>query len=622
MFIALVSVHPYPSPQAVPLANAFLRSYLDTLAITTTPLETELMDFFIGQEIAACANDILATGPAAVGFSLYVWNRAICQEMARELRIRKPGITLFAGGPEATADPGALLAEEAFDFLIVGEGEQPFADACAMLAKGESLTGIPGIATLGRNGLELAPSSPLPDLDVIPSPWLSGALETSRYRGILWQLSRGCAFSCDFCFDSRDRNVVRSFSLSRIEAELRHFVASGISQIFVLDSTFNKDKRRAKAILRLIRKIAPRIHFHFEVRSEFIDLEMSQLFAEIICSLQIGLQSSDPMLLKDIGRSFNPEDFIARVGLLNRSGAVFGFDLIYGLPGDTFDGFGRSLDFALRLYPNHLDIFPLAILPGTALAGRCGVLGLQHLPAPPYTMISSPSFSAEHMEQARLLANACDIFYTRGKAVAWFNSVLLTLRLRPSDFLHQFGDWLAIESSPTICETDLVDDRIWQMQRRFLKKLFSPKRLRRLLPLVLDLIDYHHHYSAALLIPPTDTSQHLDPSLVKLLEIPARLAPTTRLAPFTYEILDILDAGEPNIRNFVDHFTPDGSWAAIYPDANEIRTESLIEPYFRLLENLDGHSPTGMIASRLGIPANEALTFLEFAASEGIIVPA
>jgi hypothetical protein len=160
------------------------------------------------------------------------------------------------------------------------------------------------------------------------------------------------------------------------------------------------------------------------------------------------------------------------------------------------------------------------------------------------------------------------------------------------------------------------------MQRGFLKKLFSPKKLRRFLPLVLDLVDYHHQYSAALLAPAPDLTHLPDPSSLRLLEIPVKLAPSTRLAHFDYEILDILDAGEPNIRSFCDHFKPTGSWAAIYPADDGIRTESLVEPYFRLLEQLDGCWPGGRIAARLEIPADEALSFLEFAVAEGIIVPA
>ena len=88
-----------------------------------------------------------------------------------------------------------------------------------------------------------------------------------------------------------------------------------VPQVFVLDSTFNQDVRRAKTILRLIKKIAPRTHFHFEVRSEFIDHEMAELFGEISCSLQIGLQSSDPNILREVNRKFSREAFASKVAL-------------------------------------------------------------------------------------------------------------------------------------------------------------------------------------------------------------------------------------------------------------------------------------------------------------------
>jgi hypothetical protein len=485
---------------------------------------------------------------------------------------------------------------------------------------GEGVAGIPGVAVRGAKGPLPARQSLPVEPDRIPSPYLSGILDTRSYRGILWQLSRGCGFACDFCFDARGSRSVRRFSLERVEEELRHFAATGVSQVFVLDSTFNQEPRRAKAILRLIKKIAPQIHFHFEVRSEFIDREMARLFAQITCSLQIGLQSSNPHVLKNVGRAFDRQDFVAKVTLLNESGAVFGFDLMYGLPGDTLRGFNESIDFALGLYPNHLDIFPLAVLPGTALAARHKAIGLNCLPDPPYTLISSPTFSAAEMAQAGMLAAACDIFYTRGKAVAWFNGVIAPLGLKPSAFLREFGEWLAAEKGAGSGEADLDDREIWQLQRGFMTKLFSRKGLRRLLPLVLDLVDYHHHYAAALQTPPPGIPHERGLQQARLLEIPCRLAPSTRLAAFRYEILEILEAGAPDVRSFADHFPPGGSWAVIYPTASGVCTESIAEPYYRLLEQLDGHTPPGRIAARLGIPTDEALLFLQFAAAEGIIL--
>jgi len=617
MRITLVAVHPYPSPQAVPLANACLQSYLAAVAPDCT-VEIDRADFFLQQENSSCVAEIVKHVPVAVGFSLYVWNRGKCSELADQLRRCLPGIIIFAGGPEATADPAGVLSGTSFDFLISGEGEGPFAAVCTRLAEGADVSDIPGIATRSGAGIALVPAIPIATLDDIPSPWLGGSIDTRLYPGILWQLSRGCGFSCDFCFDSRDRHGVRRFSLARVEAELRHFATTGINQVFVLDSTFNQDLQRAKKVLRLIKRIAPHIHFHFEVRSEFIDRELAELFAGITCSLQIGLQSADPQVLKSVGRSFKRADFVNRTMLLNETGAVFGFDLMYGLPGDTLAGFRDSLDFALGLYPNHLDIFPLAILPGTALAARADAIGLKHLPAPPYTLISSPTFSSEEMLLAQKLALACDVFYTRGRAVAWFNGVLDPLGLRPSEFLQRFGEWLHGQQGDGVSESDLSDHRIWELQRAFLTGTFSAKKLKRFLPAVLDLVDYHYHYAAALLSPPQETSEQI-PAAQELLERPLRLAAAVRLAAFHYEILEILEAGAADVRGFTDQLRRTGSWAVIYPTTEGVCTESVSEVYFKLLQQLDGSSPATQMITRLNIPTSETREFLEFALQEGIV---
>ena len=617
MRVVLVAIHPRRSPQSVPLANAFLQSYL-TVAAPHCPAETERIDFFLGDVTATCLAGIVKLQPAAVAFSLYVWNRAQCRELAEELHRTMPGVTVFAGGPEATADPEGILTAGGFDFLICGEGEAPFAEVCRRLAEGGDVAGLPGVATLQEGGVSLTPATPLTTLDQIPSPWLNGILDARQYPGILWQLSRGCGFTCDFCFDSRGIHGVRRFSAERIDAELRHFAANGVSQVFVLDSTFNQDPQRAKQILRSIGKIAPQIHFHFEVRSEFIDREMAELFAAITCSLQIGLQSADPVVLKQVGRTFRRDDFVRRTMLLNETGAVFGFDLMYGLPGDTLAGFRASLDFALGLYPNHLDIFPLAVLPGTALAARSAGIGLLHIPAPPYTLTCSPTFSAADMQAAGKLAAACDIFYTRGRAVAWFNGVLDPLGLRPADFLQQFGSWLESEPGGASEESDLDDIQVWQLQRAFLATLFTPKRLKRYLPAVLDLVDYHYHYAAALMTPlPAPVTRA--PTRAGLLKMQLRLAPSARLAAFHYEILEILDAGVADVRGFSNNLQQTGSWAVIYPTVEGVFTESIGEQYFRMLEGLDGTAPAGKAAARLGIPDSEAAEFLEFAVKEGIV---
>ncbi|HEX9024185.1 MAG TPA: radical SAM protein [Geobacteraceae bacterium] len=620
MKVVLVAIHPYPSPQALPLGNAFLKAYLSTDPELAERVRVTLLDFFAGGEIATTLSSILAEEPDAVGFSLYLWNRGMARHLARLLRRARPDLTIFAGGPEATADPEGMLRSSPFDFLILGDGEIPFMEAMAALASGERTCKTGGIARMEDGRFVSSGSRTVQLLDTIPSPYLSGIIDPARYDGVLWQISRGCDFGCDYCFDAQGRKGVRRFSLARVAEELDFFVKRGVAQVTVLDSTFNQDMKRAKEILRLMERRAPHVHFHFEVRSEFIDREMARLFARVNCSLQVGLQSAHPQVHKGVRRVFNAEDFSRRIAMLNESGAIFGFDLIYGLPGDSLEGFSRSIDFALALYPNHLDIFPLAVLPGTELAARADLLGLRHLKSPPYTLQSSQDFPAPAMGKAAGLAGACDIFYSRGKAVAWFNSLLAPLGLAPSAFLDRFLSFLEKTAGGPVAETDLTDGEIHDLQVRFVTRLFSGKWLRPLLPAALDVINYHWHYAAALLAPPPELPTDRELERANLLDEPWTLSHSARLARFNFEIFDILQAGEIDLASFVDCFRPTGSHAVIYPRGGEVFTESLIRAHFELLSALDGNSTPRRLATALRIPPDEARSLLEFAAAEGIIL--
>uniref|UniRef100_C6E7Y0 Radical SAM domain protein n=1 Tax=Geobacter sp. (strain M21) TaxID=443144 RepID=C6E7Y0_GEOSM len=611
MNITLIAIHPERSPQAVPLACAFLKEALLADAALRGKVEAEVLEFFLGDDPARCAESIASGQPRLVAFSVYVWSRESAIETARELRSRVPGVVICAGGAEPTANPAGLLETGLFDFLVRGEGEGPFLQAVKLLAQGAMPQGVPGVVLPGEAPGALPP--PL-DLEEIPSPYLSGQLDPTVAGGALWQLSRGCDFACAFCYDHKGNGGVRRFALKRIEAELILFARLQVPQVFVLDSTFNKMPQRAKEILRLIRKLAPGVHFHFEVRSEFIDAEMAELFASITCSLQIGLQSADPAVLRGVGRGFDRDDFVMRASLLNRTGAIFGFDLIYGLPGDSLKLFRSSLDFALSLYPNHLDIFPLAVLPGTRLHAKADALGLEHLKTPPYTVLSSATFSVKELKEASGLAAACDVFYSRGKAVAWFNAVVSAVKLSPSAFLAGFASLLGERAEKG--EKEIAEGEIRGLQREFLTMLFQQRKKTRLLPLALDLADYHHYYAQALLAAPLVPARK--PRSAELLRKPLVLSAAVTLARFHYEILDILEAGDFDLGEFADCFEAAGSCALIYPAASEVATESISPEYFELLRSMDGKRGAGDICKKIGLPLPDALDFLEFLVTEGV----
>ncbi|MFZ1614051.1 MAG: radical SAM protein [Holophaga sp.] len=471
--LVLVALHLEASARAVPLGPAMLASVLKRAF--PVQVETRIVDLLLQQSAEACAEDILASSPDWVGFSVYVWNRALAKEIARILRRRKPSILLMAGGSEATADPEGILCEGFLDLVLPGEGEELIVEVVGKLLQG-------GLPAEFRDTLQPAP---VKDLATLPSPYLEGSLDPAAYAGMLWELSRGCPFRCDFCFESRGTEGTRRVPMERVKEELKLFEACKVSQVFVLDPTFNFDKRQAKEILRLIAAEAPAIHFFFEIRSEFIDKELAKLFAAVRCTLQIGMQSAHDAVLRKINRSMDLADFEAKVLLLHQAGATYGFDLIYGLPGDSFQGFQASVDFALSLAPNHVDIFPLSVLPGTRLHETAPELGLQHLQGIPYTVIAAPGFSAADMHAAARLAQACDVMYNQGKAVPWFGLVLGWLDWAPTELFGRFADFLDTHADPDITA----------LQAAFLHSCFGePKQAE----VVADMVTYFG-YSGALI---------------------------------------------------------------------------------------------------------------------------
>ncbi|MDX9826550.1 MAG: B12-binding domain-containing radical SAM protein [Spirochaetia bacterium] len=439
--------------------------------------------------IGTILDSIVDANPRLVGFSLYCWNSLPALDLARKLRTLRPDLRIVAGGPDAEA-----LAErgetEPFDAVFLGEAESSFSAWYARQPEADGLT-----ATASGGSPASAPkavfirSDPSPEKE-LPSPWLLGILSPVHGGAIPWELSRGCPYHCSYCYEGRASSLVRHLPEARIEAELHLFLKAGVSEIFVLDPTFNIDKKRALEILKSLWTIASRIGWNFEIRAELLDSAQAEAFTRLPCFVQIGLQSSSPEVLALNGRSFDSKKFISGLRLLNKNGVVFGLDLIYGLPGDSLAGFRKSVDFALSFFPNHLDVFPLAVLPGTMLRRRSEELGLVYMPDPPYLLKRHQSFSEVDMASAARLAAALNCFYSRGRAVPWFSVLLAALRLSPSAFLASF-----IPPSGWEAQGHL---EIEALQCSYVGKVFTARGKAALLPAALDLIRFNGALSRAL----------------------------------------------------------------------------------------------------------------------------
>lgn len=476
------------SPQALPLGAACIASAIKhskdlnekcevslkafCLEDKDFPKETENAAFYIAEKLMEKACN---SKSAVFCFSCFVWNIKILAAAAKMLRER--GFICIAGGPEITAHPSFY---KDFDYTVSGEGEVSVPELISEILSKKSEKSDKVII------------SPSPDLGLIHSPYLDGIIDPEEYEGALWELARGCPFKCAYCYESKGEKTVRLFPMERIKAELELFARKKVPQVFVLDPTYNVNKKRAVELLRLIAQKTPDTFYYFEARAELMDRELAREFTKIPCALQIGLQSANEQTLKLVNRPFDKKKFCKGLSILNEEGVTFGLDLIYGLPGESFSSFRDGIDFAISQYPNNLEVFCLSVLPGTDLFDRAEGLGLSWENEPPYHVLKTKEFSSEDMHRAGKLSKVCSYFYNAGRAVPWFNSVCHVLKIKPSKFFeifyNEFSDICEKSCAQGYCDSH---EAIQKNQLDFLLGKFKEKNLMRYFAATEDIVKFY-----------------------------------------------------------------------------------------------------------------------------------
>lgn len=482
------------SPKALPLGAACVASAIKADAALSSRIDARVESAEPGEAAAEFARRIAAMGPAYVGCSLFAWNRGFLAEAARELRALLPGAVLFAGGPEATAAPGSFVRSEPYDFILPGEGEASVP---------RLLSALPPSGDPRPAALPFILEAGVADPELLPSPWLDGSIAALERGGALWELTRGCPFACAYCYESKGSMRARPLPMARLEAELELFARAGIEQVSVLDPTFNADRERTRALLDLIEEKGEGMFFSFEVRAEFLDRDQARRFASIPCSVQVGLQSAKSEVMKALGRPFDPGLFARKLRMLDEAGAVYGIDLMYGLPGDSHRGFLDSLAFALELRPNHLDVFRLAILPGTLLSETAAASGVEWDREPPYLVKGSPGYPPQDVERSASFARAVEVFYNKGRAVPWFGALATAAGLSYGALAAEVETALRLRAEAKglgEADADGVYDhtRIEEFQLDFAASLLLHRGRPECVDAVRDLIRLHGAYSRAL----------------------------------------------------------------------------------------------------------------------------
>lgn len=410
---------PEPVRGNVPLAAGYLKSF--SQSVRRLPTQIEILPPEIADRAgdAALLRAILKRQPHVVGFSCYVWNAERSIGLARRLKEVRPETLVVIGGPEATPDNHWLLHETVVDTLVLGEGEESFADLLAVLEEDnrylrnpEAIPDIPGVWNRHRASFGgIRPQ--MKNLDQVGRVYLEGILDPTWHNTLFLETVRGCIFQCAFCFYPKSFDRLAFMSREVVLANLLLAGQRNVSEVFLLDPTLNQ-RRDFTEFLQVLAEGNPHRQFTYsgELRAEGIRAEHARLMRDAgFVEVELGLQSLGRTAQDLMHRRVNLPAFERGVKALMEAGIHVRADLIIGLPGDTPETVRAGIEYlaSAGLY-SEPQVFRLSVLPGTEFRRRSAELGLDYQPRPPYHVLKTPHLEAEEIQQ--LMAEAEAAFQT------------------------------------------------------------------------------------------------------------------------------------------------------------------------------------------------------------------
>lgn len=326
------------------------------------------------------ADEIVRRRPDAVGFSTTTSAFREGYRIAAAIKERDAGIvTVFGGAHPCTM--GARLLDDfpAIDYLVIGEGEQTMLELAQAGFKG--VESVPGVAfRRGGKGVLTGQRELIANLDDLPFPayhLLPGF--PKRYTLPLFSFpttpnssiisSRGCPYACSYC----DRSVfARGFRFNSPEYVIEHVAMLnrdyGIRHVFFYDDLFTFDRERIARFCDLKAKKRLKVTYNCIARLEHVDEELLALLKRSGCwQVNFGIESGDPEVLKKHRKFYGLDEVGRKLRMVRKAGMRVKGLFMVGLPGEDEAAIRRTIDYALSLPLEEINVTKFTPFPGAPL---------------------------------------------------------------------------------------------------------------------------------------------------------------------------------------------------------------------------------------------------------------
>ncbi len=299
--------------------------------------------------------------PDIVGMEAYSIGVDSLKKTAAALKEHMPCVPIIAGGPHVIAMPGDLLTVESIDYLCTGEGEYTMRDIINALSDGRDPSSVAGLLykTAGRV-IDTGRRPLIQDLDYLPYPAYNLVEDLDDYAPtpliyrrrpiIMLSTSRGCPYSCIFCYSiwgKQFRAHSAEYVVGLMETAVKKYKAR---EIMFAEDSFCLDKSRVMEICRLIKKKNLKVNWSCIANVITLDKGLLEAMKDSGCWLiSLGIESGSEEVLKFIRKpvTIKKAEEIAktadRIGIKTRGYFMLGHLI------DTKESIKQTVKFACSL---------------------------------------------------------------------------------------------------------------------------------------------------------------------------------------------------------------------------------------------------------------------------------
>ena len=322
---------------------------------------------------------IIKEKPDILAMSVFTDNYQWALDIVREVK-KKHSCTTVWGGMHPTACPDVVIKQEEVDYMIVGEGEQPFIELLECLQNGQSPDNILNLWM--KKDDKFIKNKPRrlmdpKDFPVVDKTIYEKFIPIKQYY--LTVTSKGCIDKCSYCLqnflyrwekEEQIGSFLREKPVDLVLEELKEMKKKyDIQYIDIKNNVLSGNK---KWLDEFLERYPKEVGLPFRIMGHplLYQKDLAKKLKKAGCHhIQIGIESFNPKVRKEVLlRSETNKQIITALDNINDAGINFSADIIVGLPGESEEELKYSVEVLSRY--KHLiraSIFWLQYLPNVAI---------------------------------------------------------------------------------------------------------------------------------------------------------------------------------------------------------------------------------------------------------------